>query len=202
MNSNWLLKVSVRSIREVGSLHALVGRSHDTVRKRELQVLSSLGQVHVELGNTLAPALRVLDGGGTDDLDGAGSGAVATGHVLVHGVNGAGEADIAVLTVHIGGTAARVVLHPDAVVLDVSRVLLHDLQPSNKRIQVQKCVSGQTIQGSERWLENVLHSEQASETWIAYHPAFSGGEKHKKLFVHKQANSVHSLASPAHYVPR
>jgi len=125
---DYLLEVSVRSICKESSLNTLVGCAHDTVRKRELDVGSAVSKIVVELGDTLTPALRVLDGGSTDDLDGAGSGAMTASHVLVHGVDGASEADIAVLAVHIGCSAARVVLHPDTVVLDVSRVLLHDLQ--------------------------------------------------------------------------
>jgi len=129
------------------------------VRKRELDVGSAIGEVDVELGDTLAPALRVLDGGRADDLDGAGSGAVTASHVLVHGVDGASEADVTVLTVHVGSTAARVVLHPDAIVLDVSRVLLHDLLESNEK---RERVRGSERGREEEWISKCFALKEVS----------------------------------------
>ena len=47
--------------------------------------------------------------------------------LLTEGVDGVVKSDVSVLAVHIVSAGARVVLNPDAVVLDVSGVLLHDL---------------------------------------------------------------------------
>jgi len=47
---------------------------------------------------------------------------------LTHLIDGASQGQIPVLAVHIVGTGARVVLDPDAVVLDDVTVLLGDLE--------------------------------------------------------------------------
>jgi hypothetical protein len=51
---------------------------------------------------------------------------------LTKGVDGGGQADISVLTVHVVGTTSRVVFDPNTVILDVSGVLLSDLSPQRK----------------------------------------------------------------------
>lgn len=56
------------------------------------------------------------------------AGAVAGGHILVHGLDGVGTGHLAVLLVHVVGTRARVVTDPDTEVLDLLRALLMNLQ--------------------------------------------------------------------------
>jgi hypothetical protein len=72
-------------------------------------------------------AVLVLDGSRAQDLERACTGAVTTGHVLVHHVDGASELSVSVLTIHVRSAASGVVFQPDAEVLDISGVLLNDL---------------------------------------------------------------------------
>lgn len=81
----------------------------------------------VELQRRDALAVSIGDGRSADDLDGLVAGSVTAGHVVVQVLNGTVEGGVSVLTVHIVGTGAGVVLHPDTEVLDVSAVLLGDL---------------------------------------------------------------------------
>ena len=56
------------------------------------------------------------------------AGAVAGGHVLVHGLDGICPGHLTVLLVHVVGAGARVVTDPDTEVLDLHWALLVDLK--------------------------------------------------------------------------
>lgn len=53
--------------------------------------------------------------------------AVASGHVLVEGLDGVRAAELTELLVHVVGTRAGVVAEPDAEVLDLQRLPLLNL---------------------------------------------------------------------------
>lgn len=52
---------------------------------------------------------------------------MATGHLLVHLLDGAVQVGVAVLLVHVVDTSAAVVAHSDGVVLHLGGALLEDL---------------------------------------------------------------------------
>lgn len=90
----------------------------------------------MELKGGGALAISVSDCGGSDDLNGSLARAMATSHVVVQVVDGVVQANVSVLTIHIVGTTARVVLHPDTEVLHGCAVLL------GKLINIKDLASG------------------------------------------------------------
>lgn len=90
--------------------------------QRELEVL---GEELLDVG--AADVLGLLDLDDLQDVDSPEASAVAGGHVLVEGLDCVGAGHLAVLTVHVVGTRARVVTDPDTEGLDLERVLLVDL---------------------------------------------------------------------------
>jgi len=98
--------------------------------QRELDV--SLQVLH----NSGAPHILGSHNSSADDLDRAEAATMTASHLRVHLIDGASQGQIPVLAVHIVGTGARVVLDPDAVVLDDVTVLLGDLEwgSKNKRL--------------------------------------------------------------------
>jgi hypothetical protein len=104
-----------------GEVSVLLGDDLSGSDQGEAQVLAQV------LVGVVSLDLRVLDGGGLDDLDVASHSSVSTSHVVVHLTDGTSESDISVLLVHVVGTASASVAQPDSEVLDLSGVLLEDL---------------------------------------------------------------------------
>ena len=67
------------------------------------------------------------DNSSSDDLNGTWSGTMSTGHLIVKLSDGTAKGEVSVLTVHIVSSRSGVISQPDTVVLDVSGVLLVDL---------------------------------------------------------------------------
>jgi len=100
-------------------LHIPLGRSN-TVWKGELNIL--LGKLH-----TIGPLqILSLNSGSPDDLDGTGTGAMTSSHLVVELGDGSGELQITVFPVHIMGTGTGRITEPDSVILDNVGVLLSD----------------------------------------------------------------------------
>lgn len=80
----------------------------------------------MELHGRRALAILILHDCCSDNLDALVTRSMSAGHVVVEHVDGAVQRNVAILTVHIMGAAARVVLHPHTKVLDISAVRLGD----------------------------------------------------------------------------
>ena len=127
---------------------------------RELQRANLLDLRVMELESGRALAVGVGDSGGSDDLDGLVAGTVSAGHVVVQVVDGGVQGHVSVLTVHIVGAAARVVLHPDTEVLHGCAVLLGDL------------VDVEDLTGGLLHLSHLMH--EVPESGLGHH--LVGGE--------------------------
>ena len=111
----------VRPCGREDALCCLGRRALDAVGQGEFQT------VLVELSGRDALALLGRDCRGANDLDRLVAGTVPASHVIVHSINSPRELRGSVLAVHVVCAAARVILDPDAKVLDVAVVLLCDL---------------------------------------------------------------------------
>ena len=116
--------MSAGSVGDVQRLGALDRSPLDPVRQRELDIIAPLVSVVVESRDGHALAILIGDGSGSDDLDGLLAGTVTSSHVVIHRTNG--FVNSTVLAVHVVNATARVVLEPNAEVLDVSAILLHN----------------------------------------------------------------------------
>jgi hypothetical protein len=110
------------------------------VRKRELEVLGE-ELLDVRAANAvgfldLGNAENLIELSATDqqtsrevvtDVNGAETGTVTRGHVLVQRLDRIGSGELTELLVHVVGTGARVVTEPDSEVLDLLWALLADL---------------------------------------------------------------------------
>lgn len=67
-------------------------------------------------------------GGGLDDLNAVEPHAVARSHLVVHLLHGAVEGGVAVFLVHVVVAGPTLVAEPDAVVLDLCRLPLKNLE--------------------------------------------------------------------------
>ena len=83
----------------------------DFLDHRELELLV------MHLHDMLTTALLIGDGGGMDDLNGAGVRAMASGHLLVELAHRAIDVHVAELLVHVVRICSAVVAQPDAVIL-------------------------------------------------------------------------------------
>ena len=93
----------------------------DTVGERELDIRG--GELHT-IGTV---ELARLEGRSADDLDGAGTASVASGHLVVKLGHGTSELEVTELAVHVVRARAGIVSKPDSEVLHGAGVLLHDL---------------------------------------------------------------------------
>ena len=102
-------------------LHIPLGTG-DAVGEGELDIF--LGKLHAVLP---LEVLGVEGGGPPNDLNGAGAGAMTSGHLVAELGDGTGEGQIAVFAVHVVGPGAGGVAEPDSVIFDDPGVLLDDL---------------------------------------------------------------------------
>ena len=120
---NCLTAESARLLSEEGALELLGLSTVLAVGKCELEVLMSVHDVLVSL------EILIFNDGSLDDLDGAVTSTVSTGHLLVALLDGAEESVVTILLVHVVSTGTRVISQPDTVVLDFG-VSLVDLPKS------------------------------------------------------------------------
>lgn len=81
----------------------------------------------VELKNLSSANLRLVEHGGSDDLDGVMAGRVSSAHLHVHLGNGTAKGSVSVFLVHVDGDGSSEVSEENTVVLDRGSVLLEDL---------------------------------------------------------------------------
>mmetsp|Transcript_18203 Transcript_18203/g.41632 ORF Transcript_18203/g.41632 Transcript_18203/m.41632 type:complete len:210 (+) Transcript_18203:232-861(+) len=122
-----LIEVGARAESLEGGPHRLLGGTYDAVRQGKLNLLRLASVVELsELKGVGALAVLRVNNSGADDLDAAGARAVTARHLRIHRVDRAVQGERAVLAVHVVGARARVIAEPDAVVLNITRVLLAD----------------------------------------------------------------------------
>lgn len=92
-----------------------------TVRKRELDICTSI------LHGVDTFQFRSRNNGSADNLDRTRTSAVATSHLIVQLTDSSSELDVSELTVHVVSARSRRVSQPNAIVLDRTAVLLHNL---------------------------------------------------------------------------